>query len=228
MTIFPIAEALAADLAGAGVDPNEAQKAMAYLRSRRSGKAFFDYLQAVVNNGQVVIRSRQTLDYYRAIQQACQRHLRPLQNDYRQMALTLGWALRLLRYYRAVPDAAREKIAQQRATPPPTVTPQPPQQQPAPPSVQAQLVTPSTPVEAPPHPTEKQYPTLFTGKVVDGDDNVFIIQVPGFSAGEAIAVLKIEPGVPKYRIGKDSAKVEVTGIRKVKSGKTILEVRRPA
>ena len=73
MTHFPIAEALAADLAGAGVDPNEAQKALAYLRSRRSGKAFFDYLQAVVNNGQVVIRSRQTLDYYRVLQQACQR-----------------------------------------------------------------------------------------------------------------------------------------------------------
>ena len=225
MTIFPIAQALAADLAGAGVDPNEAQKAMAYLRSRRSGKAFFDYLQAVVNNGQVVIRSRQTLDYYRAIQQACQRHLRPLQNDYQQMALTLGWALRLLRYYRAVPDAAREKIAQQRAAP----LPQPPQQHSAPSSAQAQPATPSTPVEAPPHPTtEQQYPTAFTGKVVDGDDNVFIIQVPGFSAGEAIAVLKIEPGVPRFRVGRDSARVEVTGIRKARSGKTILEVRRPA
>lgn len=119
MSIFPIAQSLAADLAGARVDPNEAQKALAYLRSRRSGKAFFSYLQAVVNNGQAVIRSRQTLDYYRALLQICERHLRPLQGDYKQMALALGWALRLLRYYRAVPEAVQEQVREQRPTPPP-------------------------------------------------------------------------------------------------------------
>ncbi|WP_165774577.1 hypothetical protein [Candidatus Viridilinea mediisalina] len=57
MTNFPVAEALAADLAGAGVDPNEAQKALAYLRAKRDAKRFFDYLQILVSNGHVVIRS---------------------------------------------------------------------------------------------------------------------------------------------------------------------------
>ncbi len=108
MTILSIAEALAADLAGAGVDPNEAQKALAYLRSKRNGKALFEYLQAVVTNGNVVVRSGQTLNYYRDLQSACQRHLRPLQDDYQHMVLAFGWSLRLLRYYRAVPAAARE------------------------------------------------------------------------------------------------------------------------
>jgi len=46
-----------------------------------------------------VIRSNQTLDYYRNLQSACQRHLRGM--AYEELALTLGWALRLLRYYRA-------------------------------------------------------------------------------------------------------------------------------
>lgn len=112
-TILSSAELLAADLAGAGIDPNEAQKALAYLRSKRDPKAFFDYLQAIVTNGQAVIRSRQTLDYYRNLQDACQRHLRGM--AYEEMALTLGWALRLLRYYRAVPWAAEERAAERRA-----------------------------------------------------------------------------------------------------------------
>lgn len=113
-TSLNVAEALAADLAGAGVDPNEAQKALAYLRSKRDGKALFDYLQSVVTNGGVVIRSGRTLGYYRDLQRACQRHLRPLQNDYEQMVLAFGWSLRLLRYYRVVPEAAKEKAEQQR------------------------------------------------------------------------------------------------------------------
>ena len=89
MKVFDTAEALAADLAGARVDPNEAQKALAYLRSKRDPKRFFDYLQAVVNNGQAVIRSRQTLDYYRSLQQICLRHLRGM--EYQEMAMTLGF-----------------------------------------------------------------------------------------------------------------------------------------
>jgi len=196
MEHFPTAESLAADLAGAQVDPNEAQKALAYLRSKRSGKAFFDYLQAIVKNGHVVIRSQQTLTYYQEMLRACQRHLQPLQNDYEQMAQTLGWALRLLRYYRAVPEAAQEKAAQQRRS-------------------------------SPSRTTERSYPDEFTGKVVDGDDTVFLIQVPDADPGKVIAVLAIEEGVPKYRIGKDSARVVVVETRQAKNGRTILTVRRP-
>jgi hypothetical protein len=49
--------------------------------------------------------------------------------------------------------------------------------------------------------------------------------VPDFSEADVIGVLKVEPGVPKYRAGKDSARVEVTGARQAKSGKTILELK---
>ena len=83
MTNFRTAETLAADLAGASVDPNEAQKALAYLRSKRESKALFDYLRVVSNNGGAVIRSGRTLRYYRDLLAICQCHLR------------------LLRYYRA-------------------------------------------------------------------------------------------------------------------------------
>ncbi|NTV63977.1 MAG: hypothetical protein HGA65_10635 [Oscillochloris sp.] len=100
------------------MDPNEAQKALAYLRSKGEGKALFSYLQAVVNNGQAVIRSGRTLGYYRDLLTICQRHLRPLQSDYKLLLATFAWSLRLLRYYRAVPWAGEEKAAERRAMPP--------------------------------------------------------------------------------------------------------------
>lgn len=207
-TSLNVAEALAADLAGAGVDPNEAQKALAYLRSKRDGKALFDYLQSVVTNGGVVIRSGRTLGYYRDLQRACQRHLRPLQNDYEQMVLAFGWSLRLLRYYRVVPEAAKEKAEQQR--------------RPAPAPVEQPQPTPARPAG----PTMPQVGDIFTGKVLERDENVIIIQVPGFDEEQVFGVLKVEPSVPKYRVGKDSARVEVTGVRTLKSGKTLVEVKR--
>ena len=53
-----------------------------------------------------MIRSKQTLDYYREIQGACDRHLRPLRSDDQRVLQTCAWSLRLLRYYKEVPDAA--------------------------------------------------------------------------------------------------------------------------
>lgn len=211
-----VAEALAADLAGAGVDPNEAQKALAYLRSKRNGKALFEYLQAVVTNGKVVIRSGQTLNYYRDLQSACQRHLHPLQDDYQQMVLAFGWSLRLLRYYRVVPAAASEKAARQsqpETTRRPAATP--PVQKPS------SISTHSSGRQLP------QVGDIITGKVLERDEKAIIIQVPGFDTEQVVAVLNVEPGIPKYRPNKDSARVQVTGIRQLKNGKTVLEVKRP-
>jgi len=217
MSHFSTAELLAADLAGARVDPNEAQKALAYLRSKRDPKAFFDYLQAIVTNGGAVIRSNQTLDYYHNLQRACQRHLRGM--AYEELALTLGWALRLLRYYRAVPWAAEEKAAERRA---PVQTPR---------RAAAADTGAAMGARQQAAPPARELPAVgatFTGKVVKGDENIFVIEVPGFDPDQVCAVLKIEPGVPKYRVDKDSARVEVTGVRQTKTGKTVLDVRRPA
>lgn len=213
-----VAEALAADLAGAGVDPNEAQKALAYLRSKRNGKALFEYLQAVVTNGNVVVRSRQTLNYYHELQSACQRHLRPLQDDYQHMALAFGWSLRLLRYNRVVPAAAREEASRQPKKPgneKPRTGDTPPDK---------------TPPSGPSHPPGRQLPQvgdIITGKVLERNEKAIVIQVPGFDTDQVVAVLNVEPGVPKYRPNKDSARVQVTGIRQIKKGKTVLDVKRP-
>lgn len=100
---FKISSHLAADLAGK-VDPNEASKALAYLRAQKDGRALFDYLQTIDGHGEVVIRSKQTLRYYHEMHEAFKRHLNQFQNDPEKMAETLGWAIRLLRYYRAVPE----------------------------------------------------------------------------------------------------------------------------
>ncbi|MGQ9926480.1 MAG: hypothetical protein ACUVS4_06370 [Chloroflexaceae bacterium] len=223
MSLFSTAELLAADLAGAKVDPNEAQKALAYLRSKRDPKAFFDYLQAIVTNGRAVIRSRQTLDYYRNLQSACQRHLRGM--AYEELALTLGWALRLLCYYRAVPRAAEEKAAERRGKPAEV-----PRRAAAADTGAAMGVRQQAAPAAAASPA-RELPavgTTFTGKVIDSDERFFAIEVPGFKPDQVFAALKIEPGVPKYRVGKDTARVEVTGVRQTKTGKTVLEVRRPA
>src|SRR4051812_41836277 len=148
-----ITQALAADLAGARVDPNEAHKALAYLRSKKDGKQFFEYLRAINQNGRAVIRSGQTLGYYRDLLAACERHLRGMEAD--EMAQTLGWAIRLLRYYRTVPEAA-ELIKQGQA--------------------------PAPRVEAtPPKSTASALPAIgdtFTGKVVGVDETAVLITVP--------------------------------------------------
>jgi hypothetical protein len=117
------AELLAADLAGGRVDKNEAQKALAYLRSKRDPKQFFAYLQAITQNGRVVIRSNRTLGYYKELLNACERHLRGKNAE--EMLLTLGWAIRLLAYYQQAPENAPQRSTEQVAPPEPEAPPQP-------------------------------------------------------------------------------------------------------
>lgn len=196
---------LAADLAGARVDPNEAQKALAYLRSKKNGKQFFEYLRAINQNGRAVIRSGQTLGYYRDLLAACERHLRPLQDKPDEMLNTLAWAIRLLRYYRAVPEAAT--LMQQGQAPAPPVEAMP-----------ARLTAPALPAIS----------ETFVGKVVGVDETAVLLAVPGFGEDKAIGVLKAEAiaggRTERYRVG-NAARVEVTGARTLKSGRTIVELR---
>lgn len=195
MTNFRTAETLAADLAGASVDPNEAQKALAYLRSKRESKALFDYLRAVSNDGGAVIRSGRTLGYYRDLLTIGQRHLRPLQDDYDQMLATFAWSLRLLRYYRAVPWAAEEKAAGQSRK-----------------SVIAEIRIPD--------PSSRP-----AGPILDADASAVIIEAPGFVIEDVTGVIKAEHmGKRSYRIG-NTARVEVIGVRTLKSGRVIVELK---
>ncbi len=220
MKTFQTAELLAADLAGARVDHNEAQKVLAYARSQRNSKALFDYLQAVVSNGRAVIRSNQTLDYYRNLQSACLRHLRGM--DYDDLIQTLGWAIRLMRYYREFPDKAPKRAVAGGDAP----APQPAAKESSDPAA-AQAPPAQSSAAAPAKPAlALQVGSVFTGKVIEGDENYFVIEAPGYSKDRVIAVLKRDASTPNFVVDKDMARVEITGIRESRSGRTILDVRR--
>jgi len=198
---FDRAYRLASDLAGARVDPNEAQKTLAYLRNKKDSKAFFAYLRAVNKDGRAVIRSRQTLDYYRVLLEACERHLHGVEAD--EMAQTLEWAIRLLRYYRAAPEYHPEVTS---AEPPPLRAAQ------------------STEVPKPKL-SLPEIADVFTGKVLDVDDTAVIIEVPGFNIEATIGVMRAEVlGGRVYRAG-NSARVEVTSVRTLKNGRIVVDLK---
>ena len=208
MAMFDTAEALAADLAGARVDVNEAQKVLAYLRSRPGdGAALFRYLEAVTTNGRAVIRSRQTMDYYRELHAACRLHLGPLRNDYPVLLQTYAWSLRLLRYYRAVPLAAEERHAQQRAEP----------ERPTPQPTTTASAAPVLPVQG----------AIFTGKILAVDAETVLVKAPGFDQAAAVGVMNAAAAggnTARYRVG-NTARVEVVGIKTLKSGRVILALK---
>lgn len=97
-TNFQTAHDIAERLARANTDHNELAKASAYLSQTRDAKAFFTWLDWMATSrvSEKLARSRQTPEYYRQIRDACQ-NLRPI-SDVREMAQTLGWAVRLMRY----------------------------------------------------------------------------------------------------------------------------------
>lgn len=111
-----VAEALARDLQKHSTDPNEVASVLATLRDEPDGERFFRFLDTVIEHGDAVVRSRRTLDYYRSIRDVCRKHLSPYQNDPKTMAQILGWAVRLMRYYRV-----EDRLEQ----PPPRVTAKP-------------------------------------------------------------------------------------------------------
>lgn len=223
---FKTAEALAADLAGAEVDVNEAQKVLAYVRNKKKKEALFSYLNAVVEDGYVVIRSGRTMDYYRNLQRACKHHLDDLEYD--ELLQTLGWSLRLLRYYRQVPEAAPKRTV--RSTSPVTRPPGPGRpRQPQRPR-QPEPATQPVPVRDTPPPSsrpQKKLPAVgeeFTGTVLDADQSAVLVQVPGFNEATTIALLTVEADTPKYKPG-NSAKVRVVGVD-VSGKRTIVKVER--
>jgi cold shock CspA family protein len=112
------AQTMAQDWVNHKTDPNEIAKALRYLRDYKSGPLFFRYLRTVVDEGRAVVRSGRTLDYYRQILDTCERHLAPYRDDPETMAQILGWAVRLMRYYRAEPKLPRPpKVAPTRRKP---------------------------------------------------------------------------------------------------------------
>lgn len=111
-----VADGLARAMYKERTDVNELQKCIGFLsdlaRDKRDGVLFFEYLDTVIADGRLVVRSDLTLEYYRAIRDACRQYLTPYKDDADAMAQILGWAARLMHYY-----AVEGKLGQQ-ARPP--------------------------------------------------------------------------------------------------------------
>jgi hypothetical protein len=88
-------------------DVNELGKAIAYLRSishqSNAGVKFFKYLKTLTTNGRQIGHSGRTTDYYRSIESACNKFLQGEKANAETMLKILGWAMRLMRYYKVSP-----------------------------------------------------------------------------------------------------------------------------
>lgn len=134
------ADALARTLARREVDPNEVAKCFTHLRDfletagrdrqrqQQAADQWWTWLETVAGPAaRTVVRSNRTRDYYADLLDACQLHLAKL--DPEALAHALGWAVRLMRYYRNVDGALDQPTSFTPATvppPPPPSRPQPP------------------------------------------------------------------------------------------------------
>ncbi len=102
-----LAHNLAITLVKEDTDVNEVGKVIAYLRSiieeADAGRRFFTYLKTLVTHGRQIGHSGRTTDYYRSIERACNEYLRNEQKNAQTMLKILGWAMRLMRYYKVSP-----------------------------------------------------------------------------------------------------------------------------
>jgi len=103
---WKIAHAIAQTLVKEQTDVNELGKAIAYLRNAvnqdraDANSLFFKYLKTLVANGRQIGHSGKTTDYYRSIDKACSDCLKGFQGDASTLLQILGWASRLMRYYK--------------------------------------------------------------------------------------------------------------------------------
>src|SRR5919202_1163001 len=102
---WQIAHAIAQTLVKEDTDVNELGKAIAYLRAHanreNAGAKFFDYLKTLVRNGRQIGHSKRTWEYYENIENTCSQYLKAYQDDAVTMLQILGWASRLMRYYKS-------------------------------------------------------------------------------------------------------------------------------
>ncbi|HBL10117.1 MAG TPA: hypothetical protein DD379_01535 [Cyanobacteria bacterium UBA11162] len=101
---WDIAHAIAQTLVKEDTDVNELGKAIAYFRTYshqdNAGARFFDYLKTLVRNGRQIGHSQRTSEYYDSIEKACSKYLKAYQDNASVMLQILGWASRLMRYYK--------------------------------------------------------------------------------------------------------------------------------
>lgn len=108
---WELAEAVALELVERETDVNEVQKVATHVRVQaerapeRVGADFFMLLETMVRDGRHLVRSGRTLDYYRDLREVCSRHLRGFKSTTQEsgweLVGILGWAARLMRYYKS-------------------------------------------------------------------------------------------------------------------------------
>ena len=128
-TQWKIAHNLAFDLVDWGTDPNELGKVIAFVRRHQDDtdakSRLMLLVQRLASSRNALIRSRQTQEYYKNIQQVCEEYLYDI-SEPAELLLILGWSLRLMRYYRAEPEIAVEyEFEPSPVNPPTSPTPKP-------------------------------------------------------------------------------------------------------
>lgn len=212
------ADTIARSLAQRGVDPNELAKAFTHLRAfleragsdeqarQQAADRWWQWLETVAGPGaRAVVRSNQTRAYHNTILDACRLHVDDLDPD--ALAEALGWAVRLVRYYQSVPGAL------QQPSPFGEHAPAPRRERPRP--------VAARPAE-PPQPRLPAAGDIYTGKILNADESMVIVEVPGLSDKQALGAMRGVDG-RRYRPG-NAARVEVVSLRQVK-GRTIVELK---
>jgi hypothetical protein len=124
---WKIAHNIAQFLVKEEADVNEFSKAITYLRNPANQDRsdtiarFFKYLKTLVSNGKSIGHSGRTPKYYCSIDKACSEYLKGFQGDASKLLQILGWASRLMRYYKEagpiaeIPEIAQETISTRQA-----------------------------------------------------------------------------------------------------------------
>ncbi len=101
---WQVSHAIAQTLVQEKTDVNELGKAIAYLRTyihqEEAGKQFLNYLTTLSKRGKSIGHSQRTSEYYAAIEATCNQYLKAYEENPAVMLQILGWAARLMRYYK--------------------------------------------------------------------------------------------------------------------------------
>jgi hypothetical protein len=117
---WQLAHIVAQQLVLEDADANELGKAKAYLRAiadqSDGGQRFFRYLQTLAKQGDRIGHSKKTKNYFTSMSAVCEEHLQDGTNKPESLQIIIGWAFRLMRYYKdGVPPDSLKQMAQELA-----------------------------------------------------------------------------------------------------------------
>ncbi len=110
------AHTMAIDWVRRDTDHNEVAKVATYLHRHLRADDFFQFLEILAADSDCLERSNRTARHYQDIHDVCNQHLTAYWHGSlertREMSQILGWAVRLMRYYRGVGVPEVERVAQ--------------------------------------------------------------------------------------------------------------------